>query len=269
MDEVVEVEVEVEEMEQGRGKEGVEAKVVVETAGGGGGMSQRLRTMMVSRDAGAIHDLPWDPAVLDGLHPPNQGHPLFVATESPVWTLRFLFVRVHHRRLGAGRWVSVDEGGVVRLDRPLRLGVVNAWWGWQPELPGPRKGWGEVSPPPPPEKGVNTFQLAQTNIFNLERKKGGGTHWRFFANCWQGVGLGGVGYVGKAWTWTPTWSALMDFGGFNPEAANRGAYAGLVHDIASRPKTKPKPAALGAPCNRTPATPGTPSPRPRGPSPPP
>ena len=49
--------------------------------------------------------------------------------------------------------------------------------------------------------------------------------------------------MGKAWTWTPTWSALMDMGGFNPEAANRGAYAGLVHGIASRPKSKPKPAA--------------------------
>ena len=69
----------------------------------------------------------------------------------------------------------------------------------------------------------------------------------------------------------PPWSALMDFGGFNPEAANRGAYAGVVHGIASRPKTKPKPAATpaGAPRSRTPPTPGTPSPRPWGPSPPP
>ena len=38
----------------------------------------------------------------------------------------------------------------------------------------------------------------------------------------------------------------MDFGGFNTEAANRGAYAGVVHGIASRPKTKPKPAATPA-----------------------
>ena len=39
---------------------------------------------------------------------------------------------------------------------------------------------------------------------------------------------------------------LMDTGGFNPEAANRGAYAGLVRGIASRPKSKPKPAASPA-----------------------
>ena len=35
------------------------------------------------------------------------------------------------------------------------------------------------------------FELAQTNIFTPERKKGGGTHWRFFAHCRQGLGLGG------------------------------------------------------------------------------
>ena len=90
------------------------------------------------------------------------------------------------------------------------------------------------------------FELAQTNIFTTERKKGGATHWRFVANCWQGLGLGGVEWVGKAWVWTPTWSALLDFGGFNPEAANRGVYAGVLHGIAGRPKPKPKPAAAPA-----------------------
>ena len=41
------------------------------------------------------------------------------------------------------------------------------------------------------------------------------------------------------------------------EAANRGAYAGVVHGIAFRPKSKPKPAA-------TPAG-GPPQPHPRNP----
>ena len=84
--------------------------------------------------------------------PQNLDTPL-LAPESPVWTLRFLLVRVHHRLLGARRWVWVDEGGVVHLGRPLRLGVVNGWWGWQPELPRPGEGWGEVRPPPPPKRG--------------------------------------------------------------------------------------------------------------------
>ena len=51
------------------------------------------------------------------------------------------------------------------------------------------------------------FELAQTNIFTPERKKGGANHWRFVAHCWQGLGLGGVECVRKAWVWTPTWSA--------------------------------------------------------------
>ena len=46
--------------------------------------------------------------------------------------------------------------------------------------------------------------------------------------------------------WSPIRSAVVDFGGFNPEAANRGVYAGVVHGIATRPKPKPKPAAAPA-----------------------
>ena len=45
------------------------------------------------------------------------------------------------------------------------------------------------------------------------------------------------------WTWTgmPTWSTILEMGGFDPAAANRGAYAGLVYGIASRAKSKSKP----------------------------
>ena len=143
---------------------------------------------MGSRDVGAVQDLPWDPAVLAGPHPPNLDTPLLVAPESPVWTLRFLLVRVHHWLLGEGRWVWMDEGGVAHLDKPLCLGVVNGSWGWQRELPGPGKRWGEVGDPP--EMGVKMFEMVQTNIFTPERKKGGGTQWRFVAHL-SGAGLGG------------------------------------------------------------------------------
>ena len=50
---------------------------------------------------------------------------------------------------------------------------------------------GGGAPPPPPKRGVKMFELAQTNIFTPKRKKGGATHWRFVAHCWQGLGLGG------------------------------------------------------------------------------
>ena len=197
VDEVMEVEVEAEEREEGMVKEEVEAKVLVETPAAGG-VSHWLRTMMGLIDAGAIKDLPWHPAVLAGPHPPNLDTPLLVAPESPAWTLRFLLVRVHHRLLGAGRWVWVDKGRVVHLDEPLRLGVVNGWWGWQPELPGPGKGWGEVRGPP--TRGVKMFELAQTNIFTPERKKVGGHPLAICRPLLAGAGLGGgVEYAGKAW----------------------------------------------------------------------
>ena len=92
--------------------------------------------MMRSRDVAAIQGLQWDQAILASPHPRNLDTYLLVTLEKPVWTLRFLLVRVHHRLLGAGRRVWMDEGGVVQLDRPLRLRVVSGWWGWQPELPG-------------------------------------------------------------------------------------------------------------------------------------
>ena len=96
VEEVLEVEVEPEEMVEETVKEDVEAKVVVETPVGGG-VSQLLRLLMGSRDAGAIQDLPWDPASLAGPHPPNLDTPLLIAPKSPVRTLRFLLQRVHHR----------------------------------------------------------------------------------------------------------------------------------------------------------------------------
>ena len=187
VEKVVEVDVEPEEAMV---KDEEEAKVVVATPAGVGGVSQWLREMVGSRAAGAVQDLRWDPAVLAGPNPPNPDTPLLVAPESPVWTLRFLLVHVHHRLLGAGRWVWVDEGGGgVHLDRPLPLGVQNGWWGWQRELPGLGKRWGEVGPPP--EKGVKMFELAQTNIFSPERKKGGGRPLAIRRQLLAGAGLGG------------------------------------------------------------------------------
>ena len=95
------------------------------------------------------------------------------------------------------------------------------------------------------------FELAQFSVFTLDVKKGGTGHWRFVTMCWQAMGLGGMECVGRTWAWSLTWSEMMGLGGVDPSAANRGAYAGLVHGIASRPKSKPKnppaPATGGPP----------------------
>ena len=74
---------------------------------------------------GTLQYLTLDVTVLAGTHPRNLDTPLLVVPESPVWTLWFLLVRVHHRLLGAGRWVWVHGGGgVVHPNKPPRLGVV-------------------------------------------------------------------------------------------------------------------------------------------------
>ena len=246
VDEVVEVDVHGEMEEASVKEEEEETKVVEAAPAGGGGTSGWLRGLMGSRAAGALLDLPWDPPVLGGPHPPNLDTRLLVAPESPVWTLRFLLVRVHHRLLGAGRWVWVDGGGLSTWTSPCA-------WGWSRGCGGGnvscrRRGIsGAGRWPPPPERGVKMFELAQTNIFTPDRKNGGGHPLAIRRPLLARAGLGGgVERVGKAWVWTPTRSALLDFGGLNPEAANRGVYAGVVHGIATRPKPKPKPAAAPA-----------------------
>ena len=103
------------------------------------------------------------------------------------------------------------------------------------------------------------FELAQLNLFTPEVKKGGASPWRFIAMCWQAPGLGGMEFAGRTWTWTPTWSAPMEMGRFDPAVANQGAYAGLVHGIASRRKSKPKLAAT--PASGPPPQPHPPNPR--------
>ena len=50
-------------------------------------------------------------------------------------------------------------------------GVAGAWW-WQPELPARKRGVA----PPPSEKGVKMFELAQLNVFTPDVKKGGASH---------------------------------------------------------------------------------------------
>ena len=80
----------------------------------------------------------------------------------------------------------------------------------------------------------------------LSGKRGGPPTGDSSPTAGRGWAWGGLSGWGKAWVWTATWSALLDFGGFNPMAANHGVYAGVVHGIATRPKPKPEPAATPA-----------------------
>ena len=106
--EVVEGEVEAEEMEEGMVKEEVEAKVVVETPARGGA-SGWLKGLMGSRDAGALYDLPWDPAVLAGPHPRNLD--TSSSPRSPVCTIRFCWCGCTTGYWGRGVGYGWTRGG--------------------------------------------------------------------------------------------------------------------------------------------------------------
>ena len=171
VEEVVEVEVEAEEMVEETVEEEVEAKVVVETAVGGGGGGQWLRYLLRSRDAGAIQDLPWDPAILAGPQPPNVDHPLPVAPESPVRTLRFLLQRVQHRLFGGGGGVWVDEGGGSTWTSPCPWGRSEGGGGGNGSCRG-RNG-GDV---PPHENGGEDVRVGATQPLHPREEKREATH---------------------------------------------------------------------------------------------
>ena len=172
VDQVVELDVEAEEMEEEIVKEKEEANVVVATpARGGGGLSQWLRGMIRLRDAGAPPRPGMGPGCAGWPPPPEPGHspprrpeesgmdsPLFVGAGAPpaVWG----------GAVGMG-----GREGVIHLDKPLRLGVANGWWGWQRGLPGPGKGWGEV---PAPRNGGEDVPVGANQHFHPREEKGGG-----------------------------------------------------------------------------------------------
>ena len=132
-----------------------------------------------SRDGGAFQDLSRDPAVLAGPHPPNLDHPLLVPLESPGWTL-FFDATGASNAFGAG---EVGMGGRGGHGPPGQAHAA----GGGPRVVGMGTGvaqaeMGGDAPPPPPEKGVKMFELAQLNLCTPEKKKWGTTHWLFIAN---------------------------------------------------------------------------------------
>ena len=163
----------------------------------------------------------------------------------------------------------MDPEGVVHRDKPGGGGA-RGWW-WQPELPG-RK-WGEATPPS--GKWVKMFELAQLNLFTPEVKKQGASHWRFIAKCWQALGLGGDEVCGEDLDLDADVGGNYGDGGGGGSTCQR-PIGGRMPDwcTASLPAPSPSPRSpqplqLGDHRSRTPPTPGTPSPRLWGPSPPP
>ena len=121
-DEAVEVDVEPQEMEEGMVKEEVEVKVVVETPAGGRGGEPWAQGDEGVQGWGGHPGAAMKPGSPGCPHPPNLDTPLLVASESPVWTLRFSLQRVPHRLGGGGVWVDEGGGGPLGQDPAPRGG---------------------------------------------------------------------------------------------------------------------------------------------------
>ena len=192
-------------------------------------------------------------------HPTALDHPLLLPLESSIWTRPFLMHRVHHKILGQGKWVWVDERGVHK-DKPLWVGGGGGFQG-NGTGNGNVGGGGQVAPHS--DKEVKMFEMAQLNVFNRVIKKGGVQHFRCLCSCWQAMGLRGVHTAQRRWErrgrrswgladstrWRPTRGRMLDWCTASPPAPNPRLLA------------TPQPVA---PRIRTPATPGTPSPSPQG-----
>ena len=119
-----------------------------------------------------------------------------------------------------GRAVGTGGGGG---GAPLRQapGVVNGWWGWQPELPGPGKRWGEVRPPPPPKWGRRCSSWRKPTS-SPPRGKRGGHPLPIRRQLLVGVGLGGDGVCGEGLHLDADLVGADGHGGFQPGGGEPG-----------------------------------------------
>ena len=77
--------------------------------------------------------------------------------------------------------------------------------------------------PPPPEMGVKMFELAQTNLFTPERKKGGGGHpLAIHPRLMAGAGFGGDGVCWEGLDLDADLVGADGHGGFQPGGGDPG-----------------------------------------------
>ena len=129
-DEVVEVEWEEmveEKVKEGKVKDEVPEKVLEEEATGAG---QLLRSVLGGW-TGGIMDLPWDPAVLAGPHPPNLDHPLLVPPRESDLDSPSFDALCASQNFRAGEVAVGARGGDPLGQTPAGGGgggVAGAWW---------------------------------------------------------------------------------------------------------------------------------------------
>ena len=159
-------------------------------------------------------------------------------------------------RVGGYGWM---RGGVAQLDRPLRLGVVNGWWGWQPEFPGAEKRWGEVRPPPsPPRNGGEDVRVgANQHLPPPERKKGGAPTGDSSPTAGRGWAWGGFSMRGRPGLGRRPGRRCWTKGASAQRWRTGGRMPGWCTASPPGPSLSPSPPqpSLGAPRSRTPPNP--------------
>ena len=103
--------------------------------------------------------------------------------------------------------------------------------------------------PPPLEMRVKMFELVQTNIFTPQRKRGGGTHWRFIAHDGRGWAWGGLIGWGRPGSRRRPGRRCWTSGGSTPRRRTGGRMPGWctashsgLSPSPSPPQTPPPPA---------------------------
>ena len=162
----------------------------------------------------------------------------------------------------------MDEGG----GGPPRQAHAS---GGGPRLVGVATGvaWAEMGGAPPPlEKGVKMFELAQLNLLSPEKKKaGGGQPLANHRHVLVGAGTRADGVCGEDLDLDADLVSADGGGGGSPRRRPTGVRMPdwcTASPAGPSPSPSPQPPQLGVPRSRNPPTPGTPSPRPWGPSPP-
>ena len=192
VDEVVEVDVHGKMKGASVKEEEEETKVVEVAPAGGGGMSDWLRGLMGSRAAGGSR----------ACHGTRQS---WLAPTPQTWTPPSSSPQRVRYGLSGFCWCGCTTGCWGRGGGYgwTGGGALSTWtspcaWGWSRGRGGGNVGCrgrgisdGGRCPPPPPERGVKMFELAQTNIFTPERKKGGWHPLAIHRPLLVGAGLGG------------------------------------------------------------------------------
>ena len=146
--------------------------------------------------------------------------------------------RLHHKILGHGTWVWVDERRV-HTDKPLQVGGVPRVWQWRAEMPGGGGEKGKVVPSA--DKGVKMLEMAQFKVFSPDVKNGGAGREFPVPLPWMG-GHGAGGHARRGEDVGVVADTVVDHGGWRPAGGRMpDCYAALPPAPSLKPPASAQP----------------------------